>query len=310
MISPRGKKMNRNILVIGDAILDETVVTDVVGTSLETPTLKTEYKSSNIHFGGASNVVENMVALGAKVTYMTVLGNDSYLTNYQSFNSDKLDLVYETQEIPNTVKTRIWVQTSNSSYKYLQINRGQRIINNQSTLNKLLSRLDLTQKYDCAVLVDYSRGLLDTPENAEIAINKLRELGCPIIVSSQLSSNCNNYPLFKGVDYMCMNDVEAKENYQSFDKSHSSVERLSEILKTNACVTLGKDGFVFYNNGQIIKESAYPIRTIDTVGAGDAFLAAFSVYINDDLRMCNKWAALSTTKLGTETPHLSELYEL
>tara|TARA_R100000152_G_C6763277_1_gene187677 strand:- start:419 stop:1324 length:906 start_codon:yes stop_codon:yes gene_type:complete len=301
--------MSKNILVIGDSILDETVISDVIGTSLETPTLKTEYKSSQISFGGASNVVSHMLSLDANVTFLTILGNDSYLTYYENFVSDKLRLFYEIQNIQNTVKTRYWVQSNNSCYKYLQMNRGQKINNEDSALKVLLSKINIETCYDCIVLVDYSRGLLDNSKNIDTIMNTLKTFKCPIIVSSQLSSNTNNYPLFKGVDYMCMNDVEALANYKDFTPTSDGIKSLAKLLQSNICVTLGKEGFIFYNNQDIIKYDGFAVDAIDTCGAGDAFLAAFAVFMNQDLDRCNKWAALSTTKLGTETPTLNELYE-
>ena len=48
--------------------------------------------------------------------------------------------------------------------------------------------------------------------------------------------------------------------------------------------------------------------TVDTCGAGDAFLAALALkYEEEDLEFCNKWAAISTTRNGVYVPTLGEL---
>ena len=39
------------------------------------------------------------------------------------------------------------------------------------------------------------------------------------------------------------------------------------------CVTKGKDGAVMYQEGKIYSHPGFVVRTVDTVGAGDAFLA-------------------------------------
>ena len=76
---------NKNVMVIGDTILDETVVCSVIGTSLETPTMKVKSKSSSIDFGGASNVVEHLLELGAKVKYVVPIGADKYTEVYNNY---------------------------------------------------------------------------------------------------------------------------------------------------------------------------------------------------------------------------------
>lgn len=301
--------MNKEILVIGDSILDETVVSTVAGTSLETPTLKTTYDSSKINFGGAANVVSHLLALGCNVTFLTFLGNDSYLNQYEKLKSKNLSFIPTKLDMENTVKTRYWIKSGEACYKYLQINRGKRQAYAKTTIEGLLSPVAIQSRYDCALLVDYSLGMLDNIDGVNLILQKLNHLGCPVLASSQLSSNNNNYPLFKGVDYMCMNFNEALANLHDFDGSPSSIKQLASHLKTNVCVTLGKSGFIFFNDGKIIKKDGFKVNCIDPVGAGDAFLAAFAVHMNKNLELCNKWAALSTTKMGTETPNISELYD-
>ncbi|WP_167596100.1 carbohydrate kinase family protein [Leeuwenhoekiella sp. ZYFB001] len=75
-----------------------------------------------------------------------------------------------------------------------------------------------------------------------------------------------------------MNDEELEEVAQFLDISNLSTEaQLSTISKlTNTdiiCITLGADGALLYKNGAIAKNSGYSTKVIDTVGAGDSFLA-------------------------------------
>lgn len=42
-----------------------------------------------------------------------------------------------------------------------------------------------------------------------------------------------------------------------------------------ACVTCGGDGAAMYRDNRLIRQPAYPVRVVDTIGCGDAFLATW-----------------------------------
>src|SRR3990167_5888935 len=72
------KFSEKKILVLGDGIVDEYIYGSHIGSSLDSPnTKKLEHKKTEIFMGGAGNVSENLLALGANITFVTVLGNDS-----------------------------------------------------------------------------------------------------------------------------------------------------------------------------------------------------------------------------------------
>jgi ribokinase len=51
---------------------------------------------------------------------------------------------------------------------------------------------------------------------------------------------------------------------------------------------------------------AFPMKTVDTTGAGDAFIGSFAVFLGEGLspreavRRANLYAGLSTTRIGTQ----------
>lgn len=301
---------DRHILVIGDAILDETVYSDLIGVSLETPTLKAQYNKTNLEFGGASNVVENLLVLGAHVSYITVGGNDKYTKSYKNWNSKNLKLFFIEEETENVVKTRYWVNHGDSLYKQLQINSGQKQPCSDKSFDKLIQICKNQTKVDCILLVDYSINIFSTPERVKILIDTLKKFNKPIIVSSQLSSNTNKYPWFSGVDYMCMNQKEALANVENFEPSDDKMQILSNTLNSNICVTLGSQGAIFNNDKRTYYSLPYKVDSVDSCGAGDAFVAAFSIFCeSNNIDLCNKWAALSTTELGTKCPPKEKFYE-
>ncbi len=77
-----------------------------------------------------------------------------------------------------------------------------------------------------------------------------------------------------------LNHEEVDAIAQIFDSQHGSLEEFcrhySELYKwAGVCVTRGSLGCAVLMDGQFIEASGYPVQVLDTVGAGDAFAAAF-----------------------------------
>ena len=114
--------------------------------------------------------------------------------------------------------------------------------------------------------------------------------------------------IFKYIDYFTPNEVEAE--FYSGVKINNEIDAKKASLKLidlglkKIVITLGEKG-VFYTDGKKeIYLKASPVKAIDTTGAGDAFNGGL-VYgllknksIEDILKLANKVAGLSTTKLG------------
>ncbi len=85
--------------------------------------------------------------------------------------------------------------------------------------------------------------------------------------------------LMNKADFIKCNDDELIEiclalNFKS-DSIAEQIQFLSKKTQTKQiCVTLGKDGALLLYKGKIYNQKGYPVKVIDTVGAGDSFLAA------------------------------------
>ena len=287
---------NKNILVIGDSILDVTIDSKAIGLSLESPTLKAKQQDKHYSFGGAYNVVKNIVSLGAKCTFMTLVGNDEYRSILEGFEHPRLNFIplYE-QEYKNVIKQRFWVERGDHKYKFFQLNQGDRLTKDISSENKNKILQYLNKKFDKVLLVDYRNGLL----NGNTVNFIMKNCSTPVIASSQMSDNKTNYDLYDGVELICMNskEFEAVKNYD---------------FKSNLCITKGSEG-----SSLVLDKNTYTSPTIhvpfeiDTCGAGDCFLSVLCLtdYMkspNESLYLSNIYAALSITKIGTETPDFHE----
>ena len=302
---------NKHVLVVGDAILDRTIIASLIGVSIETPTLKAKELKEEISFGGAGNVVNNVLALGAKCTFLTLLGEDKYLAHYKWYD-ENLIFVPIVDKRQNIVKNRFWIEKGKIRYKYLQINRGSKETMSNEKFEEFFKKFkDLIKSVDIIVFVDYNNGIFLNKENIILMIQEANRCGKFTIASSQISDSSNRYPNFFGVSLMCMNESEAVANFSSFSGSIKGVTELSKILGSSVCVTLGDKGSIINKSGNVTHSPAHLVEVVDSSGAGDSFLAALSVCFEEqDLKFCNLWASLSTKRTGPGCPSLEEINEL
>ncbi|WP_140484878.1 carbohydrate kinase family protein [Flavobacterium sp. GSA192] len=87
--------------------------------------------------------------------------------------------------------------------------------------------------------------------------------------------------MFKA-DFIKLNDEELYEISQKLESPYNSFEQNIQFIaeKTNTkqiCVTKGAFGAVLYYNQKFYYNSGYFVKVVDTVGAGDSFLATLIV---------------------------------
>jgi len=304
---------NKNVLIIGDVILDAWTYTKAIGLSLETPTLKAQLLEKKHTFGGTGNVVNNLSELGANITFLTLLGNDEHNKIYQDFDRmDEFVPVIE-EDRKNTVKERFWVERGGSNYKELQIN----IIDNQAikkdSIDKMINNIEelLVKNFDVIMLIDYRHGLF-TKEFLDKLMPVLTDTEIPIVISSQISDYgrglVSNHINFKGADLIVMNKLEAEFNLDV----GQTMENLPEIFGCDICVTSGRGGSTLFMDGKKYHSDVIDIEEVDPCGAGDSFISALSLsnwkeFPENSLFISNSWAGLTVQNHGTVCPKKKQL---
>ena len=93
-------------------------------------------------------------------------------------------------------------------------------------------------------------------------------------------------------------------------KSHSK--------NLNPIITLGKDGVAYLNNDELEKISSFDVNVVDSVAAGDAFVAGLTIALSNSISLdkaivfAQANAAVSVTKQGAQSsmPAINEVQEL
>lgn len=85
--------------------------------------------------------------------------------------------------------------------------------------------------------------------------------------------------LMQVADFIKFNDEEIIEIAQYLGSEHEGIEENMKYIaaKTNTskiCVTRGGDGAILLYNNQFYEHKGFPVNVVNTVGAGDSFLAS------------------------------------
>ncbi len=112
------------------------------------------------------------------------------------------------------------------------------------------------------------------------------------------------------VDYFVPNETEAEiisgKKVGNLDEARACAAYLLELGIPRVIITLGDKGALLAGGEGIELVPAFAVQTVDSTGAGDAFIGSFATFLaegvdeKEALRRANLYAALSTTGIGTQ----------
>ena len=265
----------KNILVIGDIILDAYIYGKVDRISQEAPVPIVAIDKKKFKPGGAANVALNLSGLGANVQLLGITGggrNAEELQNcFQKSENIQLHLVKDKSR-PTIVKTRI-------------IADGKQVVRlDEETTSKISSLLieELIKAFhksckdvDGIIIEDYNKGALPKEIISHI-INYSSKHEIPVYVDPKY----DNYECFKGVRLFKPNLIEynAIVSNKQFGDLPNSGFKFKEFIESDILLlTLGAEGMSLYHNGQHNQIPTKARNVYDVSGAGDTVIATFAI---------------------------------
>lgn len=113
-----------------------------------------------------------------------------------------------------------------------------------------------------------------------------------------------------GLDYVVPNESEAETITGSPVKTVEDAKQCAKKLVhggiRRAIITLGANGSLLAGNEATEHVLPYAVNSVDSSGAGDAFIGSFAVFLGEGIpekeavRRANLYAAMSTTGMGTQ----------
>ncbi|HTS56602.1 MAG TPA: ribokinase [Terriglobales bacterium] len=114
----------------------------------------------------------------------------------------------------------------------------------------------------------------------------------------------------KDLDYFVPNESEAEaisgSPVRNLDDAKKCAGKLLSQGIRSVILTLGANGSLLAGHDGMEHVPAFPVNSVDTSGAGDAFIGSFAVFCGEGfsereaVRRANLYAALSTTGIGTQ----------
>lgn len=303
-----------NILVVGDLMIDEYLWGEVDRISPEAPVQVVSIKKEDFALGGAGNVVNNVAALGAKVSAVGVIGtgiNGQLLLNkFNKLGVDTKGIIQEPAR-PTTQKTRIIA----SNQHVLRIDREtEKDISNQ-TFEEITSFIEnKIPDVDVILISDYGKGLITKKLLTRVIASAQKHKKMTIADPKGL-----DFSKYSGVSLLTPNKKEASlaTGIEIVNES-TLAEAGHKILHTfgpdNLLITCGKDGMVLFGpNRKPYKVKAKAKQVYDVSGAGDTVLAVLGLAIASGISfkngasLANTAAGIVVGKVGTATVTRQEL---
>ena len=305
----------KNILVVGDVMLDTYFTGDVKRISPEAPVPVFKKKSERSVLGGAANVVSNLIAAEQKVSIMTLVGNDQ--------NGDNLKTIFRKQGVDTsfiltlsrttTEKTR-FLAANNQQVLRLDVEDTSPIDHDES--ERLLELLDQQiDRFDLILLSDYLKGFL-TYDLTQGVLQRAKAKNIPAIVDVKdpnigkyqdaylLKPNLKELQDLTGITAISDEDIIAASR------------KLMETCHTNyVLTTCGARGMVLVGDTTSHFIESAGKEVFDVTGAGDttiAYLAACMANgfeMNDAVDIANYAAGIQVSKVGTSSVYWKEVRE-
>jgi D-beta-D-heptose 7-phosphate kinase/D-beta-D-heptose 1-phosphate adenosyltransferase len=301
------------IAVVGDAMLDLYLRGDVERISPEAPVPVVRVRERRYALGGAANVAQNVLALGAKCEFVAAVGNDQAATQLREMlaelGADPRGLV--SAERPTTTKTRV-------------VARGQQVVRVDEEVDADLGGAEIDRVHaavaravndaDALVLEDYNKGVL-VPAVIDRAIAGAKKKQIPIVVDPKY----RNFFGFQGATIFKPNRRELDAALgAAVDLEHP--ETLPAVIKklgaAHLLLTLSEHGMALIDqSGEIHRIPTTAREVYDVVGAGDtvtAYLAAMLAVGATPLEsavIANYAAGVEVGKAGAATVTAAEIIE-
>ncbi|MFQ5828001.1 MAG: bifunctional heptose 7-phosphate kinase/heptose 1-phosphate adenyltransferase [Candidatus Methylomirabilia bacterium] len=273
----------KTILVLGDLIADEYIYGKPARISREAPVLILRYQGREARVGGAANACHNILALGARVLPVGVLGadeaGDEVLASLRSLGIPTEAIVRTTRH-STPVKTRIMAGSSESTrQQVVRLDREPQEPLDPNVEEELANQLRAWgSRADAILLSDYSYGTV-TPGLVEVARALANQHGTLVSIDSR-------YDLLRytGLTAATPNEPEVEHLTGLLLDGEPTVEKAGrQLLEHLGCryllITRGSRGMALCEREGPV--TFLPIhgsdQIADVTGAGDTVISTFTV---------------------------------
>lgn len=296
------------ILVVGDIMLDRYWFGEVDRISPEAPVPVVRVARREDRLGGAANVARNIVALGAQVGLLGVVGADEAGHRIRTLTRDagvRDHLVEDVEGMDTTLKMRVLGRQQQLLRVDFEQGPGGRALD---ILGACLA--DILADYDLLVLSDYAKGALTQVERM---IEVAHARGIPVLVDPK----GHRYLRYRGATLVTPNRSEMQDAVGRWDSeddlTHRAQTLRQELALEALLVTRSEQGMTLYTAEGRQHVDAQAHEVFDVSGAGDTVLATLAVARAagldwfEAMAWANRAGGIVVGKLGTSIVTAEEL---
>ena len=308
------KNKTPKILVAGDLMIDHYLWGKCERISPEAPVQVVNVGNETKLLGGAGNVVHNLIALGAEVDVISVIGGCEISNELKALLKDinvRPDYLIEQKDRITSKKSRI-IASQQQVVRYDRESVDPISKNSQDSLLSIYKKI--LNDYDVVLLSDYGKGVL-TSELTQMLIKIAKKNNIKVLVDPKGL----NYSKYAGAYLLTPNKKEASEATQiNINSNESLLQAITELKKlchlNVSLITLSEQGVAIFDNSLRVHPTVAR-EVFDVTGAGDTVLASLGFAlscgyeIDQAVEFANLAAGVVVSKIGSATATLDEIIE-
>jgi len=306
----------KNVLIIGDFMLDEYVWGSVKRISPEAPVPVVNVEKRTYMAGGAGNTASNIASLGGHAKIAGVIGDDhqgeQLCNKMEDLGVATNGLIKETGQSTIT-KTRI---IANKQH-VVRVDVEQRRKLNQAVQTRIINYIETEiENVQAVIISDYGKEVVTEQVSGRI-IKAARKKNIPVIVDPK----GNDYRKYKYASVITPNMLETEKALNTEIVTEKDLinagKKLNKFINGSAIlITRGADGMsLFIKDGKMVHIPAVARNLYDVTGAGDTVVSTLAMglatgaSLEHSVYLANQAAGLAVEKLGTTAIKRSELLE-
>lgn len=270
---------DKSVLLIGDSIIDEYHYVSSLGKSPKENLIPTIYRDSETFAGGVIAAANHVAGFCRDIHIITCLGDDPDAEELirSSLKPNVTITVVNRRAAPTTRKRR-FVDADYLRKMFEIYFMDDTPLTGAIEENVVSAIVKKTADYDVVIATDFGHGMITHKARAKMEAHSRF-----LAVNAQSNSANHGYNLitkYRRADYICIDLPEARI---AVGDAHAEIEAIagdllpSRIDCTRLILTHGRHGCVTYDGNVGVRQiPAFTGQAIDTMGAGDAFLAVTS----------------------------------
>ena len=277
------------VVLVGDTIIDEYQYVRPMGKAAKENIIASQFESREVFAGGVIAAANHVASFCREVEVVTALGAlDSHEDLIRSHLRPNVKLTTITRPDAPTVRKSRFVDPSYMR-KLFEVYFFNDTPYDAETQEMVAAKVaEATKSADVVIANDFGHGFISPP-----IVSVLRNNAAFLAVNAQTNAGNHGFNLitkYKHADYICLDAPEAR--LAVADKYTDVVDIVeSKLSKCIDCeriiITYGQHGCIVYErgNGPAVRVPAFTHTVIDTVGAGDAFMAVTAPLVKAGGRM-------------------------